>query len=428
MKYLYLAAVFVLSVSITSCKNDDIYSVNSFNGVDTVCVKQISIDSTTTLSETEGTIPTDPADTTYDDYCENQDFGHTATIKFDGDTAIVDGDISKMEYSVSGAHVTISSIKKTQVVLVGYSDNGSLKVDSTVEKKFKVSLNGLSLTNPHGAAINCQSSKRMYLELSGTNTLCDGTTYIYTTRADGVVEDMKGTIFSEGKILFNGNGKLNVYAKGVDKSGISSDDYIRLRVGSNIYVHSLTGSGIKAKDGLFIGGGILNIEVEGNGCKGLNCGNCIHIDGGRTTVITYGASRITAGTSLTSADTSSCAALKCDTVVKKSTGEILQGGIIISGGIVNLKSVGEGGKGINCSRDVSMAGGELNVVTIGQKLLSSPRGISSDRNIIYSGGCLYSYSAHAKPLHALMKVKISSASAKSFGSYLYPGLFTLSDK
>ena len=341
----------------------------SGSGGEVVAVKDFDID-TTPLAESE----TFSADD--NDYVENSTFDYQVTISYSGTTATLTGDVERVSVSQTGAHVVITSnVKDMEYVLTGASANGSLKVYS--DYKFKLTLNGVQLTNPTGAAINNQCGKSLYVVVADdtNNVLQDGASYI----AAGD-EDQRGTLFSEGQMIFSGKGLLSIYANA--KNGIASDDYIRFRPGTNIYVNSTVNNGVKAKDGIFIAGGVLNIEVSGDGAKGLNCDMGIDVAGGRTTVITSGKSVIEAN------DTSSCAAVKCDST------------LTITGGTLNLKSTGEGGKGINSKRDVIVKGGEINVVALGEKLNSSPKGIKADENISISGGYIYSYSAASSPIEA----------------------------
>jgi len=334
-----------------------------------VAVKDFDID-TTPLAESE----TFSADD--NDYVENSTFDYQVTISYSGTTATLTGDVERVSVSQTGAHVVITSnVKDMEYVLTGASANGSLKVYS--DYKFKLTLNGVQLTNPTGAAINNQCGKSLYVVVADdtNNVLQDGASYTATGE-----EDQRGTLFSEGQMIFSGKGLLSIYANA--KNGIASDDYIRFRPGTNIYVNSTVNNGVKAKDGIYIAGGVLNIEVSGDGAKGLNCDMGIDVAGGRTTVITSGKSVIEAN------DTSSCAAVKCDST------------LTITGGTLNLKSTGEGGKGINSKRDVIVKGGEINVVTLGEKLNSSPKGIKADENISISGGYIYSYSAASSPIEA----------------------------
>lgn len=341
----------------------------SGSGGEVVAVKDFDID-TTPLAESE----TFSADD--NDYVENSTFDYQVTISYSGTTATLTGDVERVSVSQTGAHVVITSnVKDMEYVLTGASTNGSLKVYS--DYKFKLTLNGVQLTNPTGAAINNQCGKSLYVVVADdtNNVLQDGASYIAVGD-----EDQRGTLFSEGQMIFSGKGLLSIYANA--KNGIASDDYIRFRPGTNIYVNSTVNNGVKAKDGIFIAGGVLNIEVSGDGAKGLNCDMGIDVAGGRTTVITSGKSVIEAN------DTSSCAAVKCDST------------LTITGGTLNLKSTGEGGKGINSKRDVIVKGGEINVVALGEKLNSSPKGIKADENISISGGYIYSYSAASSPIEA----------------------------
>ncbi|MGM9705156.1 MAG: carbohydrate-binding domain-containing protein [Prevotella sp.] len=311
------------------------------------------------------------------DYVENNTFFYTVYVDYDGNNVTLDGDDGLVDISVDGAHVTVNStVRNVEYVLSGSSDNGSFKIYS--EMKMKITLDGLNLTNPRGAAINNQCGKTLYMELAEgkTNRLTDGTVY------DMVVgEDMKATLFSEGQIVFSGAGKLEVTAN--SKNAIASDDYIIFRPGNVIDVTGNAGNGVKANDGIDIRGGVLNVNILSKAGKGLNCEQNINVSGGRTTIITSG------GPEMGLEDTSSCAAIKSDLTFTMTAGEL------------NLKSTGEGGKGINSDEDIIVNGGKLTVVTLGKKDLTSPKGLKADRNITFGGGDIYSYSANADAVDAV---------------------------
>ncbi len=384
----YIASLVIVSTTV-SCVNDDTDFSDYFNQshgdttvvndsdtivTPTVPIKTIEIDSTA-LAESADVVPTDETDPAYEDYVENAEFKYTINIAFSetGD-AVVTGNTTRASVTVDGNHVTVkTSTKKIQYVLSGSSSNGSFKIYS--EYKFKVTLNGLTLTNPTGAAFNNQCGKALYMVLADgtTNRLEDGSTY-----ADVANEDMKGTLFSEGQIIFSGSGSLNVIANG--RNAIASDDYIRIRPGVKIYTKALARNGIKVNDGLWIDGGVLNIETHAGGAKGINCEANVNIAGGRTTIIGSG------GVTIEEGDTTSCAGIKCDSTLN------------MTGGTLNIKSTGEGGKGIRTNGNLIFAGGELNIVTTGEKGLSSPKGVKCDTDMSITGGAFYVYSVNAAAL------------------------------
>ena len=348
-------AATLLCAGLTGCSSDDEDNaggaeggtgevVTETSGTD---VDAFSIDfDTSALAETE-TIPTDESDDTYEDYVETETFNNVFTITYT-DTGVTwtgsDDDIALVS---NGAHLTVTAAKKARYILQGSSANGSFKIYS--EKKFQVELNGLTLTNPTGAAINSQSKKRMYLTTTNgtTATLTDGTTY---DTPDG--EDEKGTLFSEGQIVFNGTGLLQVSSYG--KNAIVSDQYIRIRKNTNIYIPTCANHGIKADDYIIVDGGVQNISISAAGGKGFKVDGHMEVNGGRTTVIASGG----VDTS-DSSDLSSCAGIKTDST------------FTMNGGELRLKSTGQGGKGINSDQEIVLNGGTVLVNTTGSKYGSS---------------------------------------------------------
>ena len=381
-RHLAGACASLLLIIFTSCIGDN-YDLDTLISESDEAIQPIDINfDYSPLAEVADEPITDVDDPYYNDYVENDTFDREIYITYDGDNATIEGDYSGIGIDTDGAHVTINSTKgRTHYVMRGTSNNGSLKVYS--EHKYKLTLDGVTLTNPTGAAINNQCGKSLYLVINdGTeNSLTDGTTYSIPT-----YEQMKGAIFSEGQIIVSGNGLLNVTAHG--GHGIATDDYIRFRPGCRVSITATAGHGVKANDEIIVDGGVLNIDVTGDGYKGLKCDLDIAINGGRTTVITSGASKIIEESLETLADTSSCAGIKSDA------------GITINGGTVCLKSIGEGGKGINAAGDLTINGGIIKVVTTGSKVFSSPKGIKSDTSVNINGGSIYSYSHMGNPLDA----------------------------
>jgi len=363
---------------------DGIISVSDVNAIinimlgggdddDDITPRNIELDFTD-LDEPDETIPQDEDAADYGDYVENTNWSYVVYITFDGETATVTNSLSTVAAQVDGAHVTITSAnKKVKYVVSGSTTNGSLKFYSSY--KFQLLLNGVSITNPNGAAINNQCGKSCYVVLGDgtTNTLCDGTTY---TTVSG--EDQRGTLFSEGQILLSGSGTLNVYSVG--KNCLVSDDYVLIRPGCHLYLNSTSGHGIKGKDFVKINGSVINMEISSAGGKGINTDSLVCINGGRTTIINTGAIAIADG------DTTSCAGVKADYY------------FVMNDGTLNIKSTGEGGKGINVNQTLTFAGGTLNVVTTGANTDAAPKGVKVDTDATISGGSFYSCALQAKAL------------------------------
>lgn len=331
----------------------------------------ISLNTTALTNETE-TIPTDENDESYEDYVENSSFSETVSIVYADNEATVSTLPDGVEATVDGAGVIINStIAGVAYELKGSSSNGYFKIYS--EKKFHLTLNGVSLTNPTGAPINIQSGKRVFVTLAdGTsNSLVDGSSY--NTPDD---EDEKGTFFSEGQLVFNGKGSLEV--TGNKKHGIVSDDYIRFRTGTNIYITASNGHGIKANDYVAIGGGVLNIEVSGTAKKGISSDGYVLVSGGRTTILTSGDGEYDEDED----DVSGAAGIKADLYFQ------------MEGGQLNIKSTGAGGKGINTDGEIIINDGDIQVITTGQTftyssdLDSKAKGIKSDTDVTVNGGTI----------------------------------------
>jgi len=321
------------------------------------------IANTTALNEQES-IPTDDMD-----YVENSSFFEKINITYNGTTAHADKDVKGVDIRIEGAAVTVNNtLDGVEYVLNGTSEDGCFKVYS--DKDLKLTLNGLTLTNQDGAAVNIQSTQRSFVELAeGTsNSLTDGSVY---NKVDG--ESKKGTLFSEGQLIFNGKGTLNV--TGYGKHGIASDGYVRFRPGNVINITATAGQGIKAKNAIRIEGGVLNVNISSTAAKGLSCDGYVEVNGGRTTVITTGNGKFkNNGT-----DTKACAAIKSDSTC------------VINGGELWLKSTGTGGKGISSDQDITVNGGIVRVITTGERYVygmehSSAKGIKSDTNITINGG------------------------------------------
>ena len=353
---------------------------------DPITPKEILLDDSD-LEEPAENIPDDEDAEDYGDYVENTTWATTVRINFDGNTATVTGAPSSVLVKIQGAHVTITSAaKRVRYIVKGTTPNGSLKFYS--ERKFQLQLDSVDITNPHGAAINNQCGKSFYLVLNaGTvNTLRDGETY---EMVEG--EDQKAAVFSEGQILVSGKGLLNVYSVG--KHCIASDDYIMVRPGSKLYLNSTSGHGIKAKDFVYIKGGVINMEIAADGAKGINCDSLVYIAGGRTTILNSGTSRVELD-SLGNAVVDSLGNI----VSTGAAGVKADYNLTMTGGTLNILCSGNDAKGINVAQPFLFKGGELNVVCTGKQTSVSPKGVKCDTDCIIQGGAFYSCATHGKAL------------------------------
>ena len=239
-----------------------------------------------------------------------------------------------VEITVTNGHVTANHGSTTGVcyVVSGTTSNGSLTIDGKTD--FMINLNDADINNPTSTALDLESKGAAYLVLTGTNKLMDGS-----------AEDHKSTLYSKGKLLVSGTGALEVY--GVYNNGIHSKSYVLFEKGINLYVNAAN-HGIKGSDAI-INGGIINVETDGDGAKGINCDYNITINGGRTNVVCTGDGEWDTEDLETKA--SSC--IKCDSV------------LTIKGGEVNVKATGSGGKGLKADWEAYISGGKIRVITTG---------------------------------------------------------------
>ena len=388
-----LFALLLLAVSCT--QEDDLFDDNGWqqNNTSTSNTTESDDDNSTTTStaddvvngvSTSGDVTTftialnkdglaesQKVDASDDDYIENTSFAQTITITFNtSGSATVSGDDAGI-ISINGNDVvaTNTSEKVIKYVLTGKTNDGFFKLYSA--KKQAIVLNGVSITNPDGAAINNQSKKRTFIVLNeGTkNYLTDGTDYKDATDS----EDMKACLFSEGQLVFSGSGYLEVDAN--CKGGIRSDDYVRTMPKTNIYVDASSGNGIRGNDAVIVTGGVINLNITGTADKGISTDGEVRFDGGRTTILTSGGYEYDSDDK----DYSACAGVKADSL------------ITINGGELNIKSTGTGGKGLSCDDKININDGVIRIITTGKRQKDSkgsvsPKGIKANGNITFNGG------------------------------------------
>ena len=323
---------------------------------------------------------------------------NTVNIVYNGSTATVtmaDNVSNYVTAEVSGAHVTITQTNTDAIdgdeityVLSGSTTDGSLTLDGSY--KCTVSLAGLTMTNPSGAAINITNKKRIQLSVK------EGTE---STLTDGTGGSQKACVYSKGQLQLQGKGTLNVAGntKHAIKSGdyisvknltlnitkavgdgISCEEYFLMKSGS-VIINGVGDDGIQCDLGgdsstgettdhddedsgnIYLEGGTLNITVTAAAAKGIKADGDMRISGGAVTVKTTGGGAWDSDDKKTKA--SSC--LSAD------------GNMTISGGTLNLTSTGAGGKGINGDGSFTATGGTMTIKTSGNAVVASSSGTIS---------------------------------------------------
>lgn len=304
-------------------------------------------------------------------------FDRTIQIVFADGGAQVTGDINNT-VTVEGNHVTVNNTTDEKVIyeLKGTAQDGSVKLYSS--KKQALVLDGLDLTSTRGAAINNQGKKKCFVVVKGTNTLKDAASYT-STPAD---EDEKAAFFSEGQLIFSGDGTLTVTAQG--KSGITSDDYVHFMESPVINVISGAGHGIRGKDAVIISDGTVSVSVSANMKKGITSDSLVCINGGSTVINVSGGAAYDSD----DAEYKGSAGIKADYLFE------------INAGSLSVTNTGTGGKGISGDMTGSFNGGYVKVVTKGSNYGQSSsnrygssssnsvsaKGIKFDGNLFFNGG------------------------------------------
>ena len=138
------------------------------------------------------------------------------------------------------------------------------------------------------------------------------------------------------------------------------------------------GHAVRARKDITVSGGIIRATVKGAGSKALNADGKINITGGKVTSMVDGLPIYDDEEN----DLSSAAGIR-----SKST-------LTVNGtAVIAIKATADGGKGINSTGLVTVSGGNITVVTLGNKFTSAgstsrARGITADGGLTLTSGTL----------------------------------------
>lgn len=169
---------------------------------------------------------------------------------------------------ISGSNVTANSsgiviTAGGDYLISGSVTNGMIEVST--KEKVKIYMDGVTISNSSGPAIQVTDAKRFIMVLK------EGTTTRLSDGGSNSVYD--GAIFSNDTVEIKGKGSLEITAN--NAHGISSDDDVVIENG-NITITSKK-TGIMANDDITINDGTLNIK---SGTNGLKSKGTMNINGG----------------------------------------------------------------------------------------------------------------------------------------------------
>jgi hypothetical protein len=312
-----------------------------------------------------------------EDLLVNSTFSSTVTIGM-GATATISNPLAGNGVTITqsnGDVIITATATGVAYVLTGTTTNGSVKIYS--DKKFLLTLNGVNITNNDGPAINIQSGKRAFVVLADntTNSLTDAATYT----ASGT-EDQKGTLFSEGQLIFSGSGTLNV--KGNNKHAICSDDYVRI-ISGTINISGAASDGIHTNDAFIADGGTVTLAASNDG---IQCEEGYVVINNGTFTINV-------------ADKGIAASYDTDTTIDPY--------LTINGGVISITSTA--GEGIESKSVLTINKGTITLRTYDD-------GINAGTFIYINGGTIYAYSSNNDGIDSNGKLTVTGGQVISAGA------------
>ncbi len=309
---------------------------------------------------------------------------HYVSVVFDGDKVTVSNPFDSVDVKVDGTTVEINSEfvgREIKYKFSGKSSNGNVIFSSLYKSEFE--FNGLDLTSTGiNPPIYVLTKKNTDVRLIGENSLKN-------SDKDTVGATMRG----RGQFEFKGDGSLNVTS--VVGHGIQSSDYVEVKNGkitinaasdgihvNDYYLQSggevdvnCNADGVDVGEGYAeINGGSLTVKSDAVDARGIRCtfeegkenNASININGGKVDIQLSG---------------DGARGLKADSTVKVDGGDVL---IVLSG-----KAYDDGLEfnypcGIKADKTITVESG--NVVVICQSTAASSRCAQADLSLDFNGG------------------------------------------
>lgn len=351
---------------------------------------------------------------------------NTVSVVYNGSSAkaTIAGNIAQyVNVTIEGGHVVVTQSEDVSdatcgeitYALSGNSADGEFMINGSY--KLSIELDGLTLSNPTGAAIDIECGKRAAIRVK------EGTV---NSLADGTPGNQKGALYCKGHIEFKQKGSLTVVGNkghaisakeyieiknakitvtGAKKDGINCNQYFLMESGE-LHIGGTDDDGLQVsyKDdsdrdpddtgSIIVNGGVIDINVTAAGAKALKADGDFIMTNGEINATVEGGGVWDAAKLKTKS--SSC--IGCD------------GDVDISGGTLNLTATGGGGKGISVDGNCLISGGTFDILTTGgltayvngsinnnytgnadnlnSDYKSSPKGIKVDGEIVIDGGSL----------------------------------------
>ena len=346
-------------------------------------------------------------------------------VTYNGSSVTIINPLASSGVSIvtDGAGVSVTAAANITDItyhLSGSTPEGYFHISS--DKRFNLSLEGVSITCSTGAAFASAIDKTLHVVLANNSS---------NFMSDGANGTQKAAFYSKGQVYFNGSGTLTV--AGHTKHAISSDDYVVLNGGhivvtaavsdglhgdyivmngGSVSISGTSSDGIDGDSGFIeINDGEINVNVAGNDAKGIKCDSIMTINGGTISVTASGDQSkalrsgqtiaIHGGTiTLNATGTYVSETTSAGVELSYCTGIKAGGDLLITGGDITITcpASNAGGKAINTDGSITITGGTLDLTATGTCAKYLVTGstydsyvstcLKSNANITISGGTI----------------------------------------